>query len=592
MASILRVDLLEEEASAAQRFFAVLARLLDRLKGEDGPNLEGALQDMGELTGAYSAVLFLLEDDAHGHRICVDHGAWWDGHCPVHAHNLFAHTAFPLSDYPYLTDMVFNDKLLTCVTSDLPSREYGLFSALGAGGLAILPLFADGDALGFIALFYRDGHRQWALKELAALRGLAALLSHALAARKGRQAQREAAERMKLLAQGGYDWVIGFDSTGRVSHFWRNPKVPAIQECRQGTGAALGEVLPHDMAQTLLRAGPRVLADSEPVQIELSHGGSPPRHFTARLLSLPCSRRQCRDVLALIREVSRERSLQVQSEVMLAGLDLLREGVLKLNQAGGLAGANRAALAFLGHECSPLAEVLDRPLLDFVHPLDVPMVQDALADLLGGRHGLHTLRFRLIRGGEESGWVEGRFCAKGGPTSVPMGVVAVLSDVSGLYESSGPTLPLYDPLTRLPGQALFRSHLDQAMARARRGGGGLSVAAIRCQQVAELVAHVGQRSAGRLLQHVTERIGRVLRASDFLARWEADRLLLLLPDCRQGWLAVAGRLEQACASAVEIDGIIVHPRLVLRAAIYPEQATSEEELLRLVLDEREAVQVD
>jgi GGDEF domain-containing protein len=557
----------------------VLGEILESLRSGE-PQWETLLRSFGEWSEAYCALLFLLEVDPAGRVVCRDQASWWDRHCPAHAQDLFARTAFVLDDYGFLAKTVNEGAIFTGLAHDLPAREYGLFSALGAGGMTLLPLAGASDTPGFIVLFMRIGVRAWIPEDLAIARAVAALLAESVALSRARADKRVAEQRMLALAQGGYDWVLSFDSGGSISYAWVNPKAGRLFQRDIATGAHLGEALPREAAQALLRVGPRVLAASEPEAIEFAMpGNNGIRHFAARVFSLPCERRGCREIFALARETTSEKNCGLRGELMHAGMDLLSEAMLLLDPEFRVVAANPVAGEIAdAADGGPVGKAFE----ELVHPVDVSLVRD-VTEGLRHRDESRVLRFRMQRreGGER--WVEGRFKARRTSGGYLTGVALVLADLSHVYRAAPEQPSLYDPVTRLPGVQLFTSALRQVVAQARRKNRRLGLGAIRCAQIREYASHLGRRAADCALAHFAEKLRTALRASDMMCRWEADVFLVLLPELDEDGQAVVCRLQQVVAAGVDIDGVVLHPVFECRLARFPDEATDDAGLIRSVL---------
>jgi PAS domain S-box-containing protein len=566
---------LTDSVNGPRHGIKVLGEILESLRAGN-PQWEAVLCSLGRWSEAYCALMFLLETDAGGRMVCRDHASWWDNQRPSHAHDLFARTAFILDDYPFLARTVHEGVIFTGLAQDLPAREYGLFSALGAGGMTLLPLAGMGETHGFVVFFTHTGMRAWMPEDLAVARGVAGLLAEFLALTRARDDKRLAESRMLALAQGGYDWVIAFDSMGSISYVWLNPRAGRLMQREVATGVHLNEALPREAAQALLRVGPRALAASEPETIEFAvPGSSLMRYFAARIFSLPSEKKGCREIFALIREITAERQCGLRGEVMHAGMDLLSEAVFLLDPEFRVVAANAVACQVCDVAA---ANPVGRRFDGLVHPGDVSLVNETMESLLH-RDETRTMRFRMPRqnGGER--WVEGKFKAKRAAGGYLAGVALVLADLSHAYRA--PEQPgLYDPVTRLPGTPLFKNAILQAMALTQRNKQCLGLGAIRCRQLREYASRLGRRASDQALAYFGAKLLGALRASDMLCRWEADIFLLLLPEFGSDGEAVLARLQQVLAAGVDIDGVVLHPAFEWRVVRYPDEAQDYESLIR------------
>ena len=91
-----------------------------------------------------------------------------------------------------------------------------------------------------------------------------------------------------------------------------------------------------------------------------------------------------------------------------------------------------------------------------------------------------------------------------------------------------------DPLTGLATRAALEHQLDAAFARARRRGVAVALIHIDLEGFRLVNRSLGYDAANELLRCVAERLVRVARTSDVVARHSADEFLVLLPDLDVG----------------------------------------------------------
>ena len=106
-------------------------------------------------------------------------------------------------------------------------------------------------------------------------------------------------------------------------------------------------------------------------------------------------------------------------------------------------------------------------------------------------------------------------------------------------------LAYYDGVTRLPNRQLFREHLSRALAYAKRHKRLLAVLFLDLDHFKHINDTFGHHVGDLLLQRVADRLKKILRKSDIIARHEADdsisyvsrfggdEFVLLLTDLKQ-----------------------------------------------------------
>ena len=151
-----------------------------------------------------------------------------------------------------------------------------------------------------------------------------------------------------------------------------------------------------------------------------------------------------------------------------------------------------------------------------------------------------------------------------------------------------------DPLTGLSTRAALEYQLEAAFARARRRGCAVALIHIDLEGFRLVNRSLGYDAANELLRCVAERLIRVARTSDVVARHSADEFLILLPDLDvgdpqttegTGRLAaaaetVAQRLHASLARPFTIHGTELFVRARAGISIFPFDAAEPHLLLQ------------
>lgn len=90
-----------------------------------------------------------------------------------------------------------------------------------------------------------------------------------------------------------------------------------------------------------------------------------------------------------------------------------------------------------------------------------------------------------------------------------------------------------DELTHLPNSALFRSLLNQAVARARRTKENMAVLFLDLDHFKNLRRDAGASVAQNMIRQVAERLRRNVREGDTVARWGDDRFIWLVSNMKR-----------------------------------------------------------
>jgi diguanylate cyclase (GGDEF)-like protein len=143
-------------------------------------------------------------------------------------------------------------------------------------------------------------------------------------------------------------------------------------------------------------------------------------------------------------------------------------------------------------------------------------------------------------------------------------------------------IALHDSLTGLPNRALFRELTRAAVAAAARDGGRLALLFIDVDRFKSVNDTLGHAAGDTLLTTLAQRLRAALRASDAVCRHSGDEFIVLLHD-GSAWdevAATADRLLKEMEQPVHFDGHAFAVTASIGVAIYPDDATDPETLVR------------
>jgi len=209
--------------------------------------------------------------------------------------------------------------------------------------------------------------------------------------------------------------------------------------------------------------------------------------------------------------------------------DAQNEAVIAFDALGIVSFANPAARQMLRY---PLDEQLEgRPvaavchLFDRAQPINLTVLlhnavsvedSDAVLETTRGQRVEVAYSFAPLTAGD-----------------VQDGAVLVLRDVTerrALQEALSHRA-LHDELTGLPNRRLFTDRLDHALDRSLSNGASHAVLFIDCDRFKLVNDTFGHLIGDQLLVQLSERLLRVARASDTVARLSGDEFILLVEDC-------------------------------------------------------------
>jgi diguanylate cyclase (GGDEF)-like protein len=143
-------------------------------------------------------------------------------------------------------------------------------------------------------------------------------------------------------------------------------------------------------------------------------------------------------------------------------------------------------------------------------------------------------------------------------------------------------IALHDPLTGLPNRRLFSELTQAAVAAAQRDAGRLALLFIDIDRFKTVNDSLGHAAGDLLLVTLATRLRGALRASDVVCRHSGDEFTVLLHDAAQ-WdevAATADRLLKEVESPVSLHGRDMTVSASIGIALYPDDASDQEELVR------------
>ena len=140
---------------------------------------------------------------------------------------------------------------------------------------------------------------------------------------------------------------------------------------------------------------------------------------------------------------------------------------------------------------------------------------------------------------------------------------------------------LHDALTGLPNRLLIEDRARQALLRAARGGGGMSVLFIDLDRFKNVNDSLGHDVGDDLIRQVAERLRGSLRGSDTLARLGGDEFVVLVTDTNgSSAQLVASKVLEALRAPFKLDGRDVFISCSIGIASAPHDGDDYPTLLR------------
>jgi diguanylate cyclase (GGDEF)-like protein/PAS domain S-box-containing protein len=167
--------------------------------------------------------------------------------------------------------------------------------------------------------------------------------------------------------------------------------------------------------------------------------------------------------------------------------------------------------------------------------------------------------------------------------------VAVGRDITGRKKSEHHIhrLAFYDVLTGLPNRRLLTERIDVLLAGALGGAGFGAVMFIDLDHFKNINDARGHATGDALLRHAAERLSKLMRNGDTVARIGGDEFVVLLAQlghdsfaATEAALTVAEKIRQALSETFEIEGQSYSSSASIGVSLLPKSGQTAHDLLR------------
>ena len=242
----------------------------------------------------------------------------------------------------------------------------------------------------------------------------------------------------------------------------------------------------------------------------------------------------------------------------------------------------------------PESELVSKPFGEFVHSQDREEFQEQQGRILLGKRAGPAQSFRVISKDGTFKWVEAKGVLinwEGRPATLYF-----LADITDRKKAEEEMryLAFYDCLTGLPNRLMFNEHMNQALAYAKRNGTLLATLFLDLDHFKRVNDSHGHHLGDLLLQAVGERLIRIIRKSDIVARnvedicntnvarFGGDEFVLLLTNIQQAHDAakVARRILYTISDAFALDDNELMVTTSIGISLYPSDGEDSETLIK------------
>src|SRR3954447_23605278 len=284
-------------------------------------------------------------------------------------------------------------------------------------------------------------------------------------------------------------------------------------------------------------------------------------------------------VQALVDLYKKDAALRESEERFRAAFEHAPIGIAILDRFGNWLDTNNALAELLGR---PREELLEAPPFGLRH-LAPPEQEDALAELLNGARRAFAVERRLLCSSGATLWAGISVSLVRYRDGEPLHLICQVEDVSERKAAEKSMskriayLAYHDELTGLPNRAMFREHLDLALARADRHGTAIAVLNLDLNRFKLVNDSLGHAAGDQLLREAGARLAGAVRASDLVARVGGDEFIVLLADLELGRERdvaelVADAIHDSLARPFTISGAEFYLGASVGIALYPTES--------------------
>lgn len=239
-----------------------------------------------------------------------------------------------------------------------------------------------------------------------------------------------------------------------------------------------------------------------------------------------------------------------------------------------------SATAVLGVQSD---ELLGQTFGQAVHPEDVAVVRDLLADVIDGATAGDAVEFRFQHKNGAWRWLEA-LATNGLADPSIEGIVLNLRDVTDRRAAQERVthLAYHDNLTGLPNRSLLQDRINQAISRARRKGSRLAVAFIDLDNFKNVNDTMGHDAGDLLLKQAAHRLQASVRAQDTIARQGGDEFIVLVEELAdtKDIVIVANKIMSQFKEPIRLPAGEAHVSASIGIAVYPDDGDDAAKLLR------------
>ncbi|HOV91331.1 MAG TPA: diguanylate cyclase [Syntrophorhabdaceae bacterium] len=259
------------------------------------------------------------------------------------------------------------------------------------------------------------------------------------------------------------------------------------------------------------------------------------------------------------------------------------EGIFQTTTEGCFLSANPALASMLGFS-SP--EEMIETCKDISHEIYAnPHDRKEFLERLNKYDTLQAFETRLYRKDKSIIWVSLNSRSVRDESGKVMYYEGTIEDITERKEAEEiiKRLAYYDALTGLPNRPLFNDRLSLAMSNADRNKKKVAVMLLDLDRFKQINDTLGHNAGDELLKSVSNRLLKILRKSDTVARMGGDEFLIIVPGISflEYVESVARKIVNSFRESFIVNGNVINVTTSIGIAIYPDDGRDVETLIKL-----------
>lgn len=392
--------------------------------------------------------------------------------------------------------------------------------------------------------------------------------------------------RMEELFEGSPEAIALADPKGRVlrinQHFTKLFGYTSAEACgRPVDELIVPPELPEEAAELT-----RLVAGGTPLSLETVRQTKNGVPVQVSILATPIRIDEDQiGIYAIYRDISErkriETALRESEERYRTIIETIEDGYYETDLHGRISFANDSLLRILA---CPREELIGTSFRAFADRESAQRLWLACRKVFDTGAPCMGLEWVITRKGGEIRSLEVSISLIRDARETPTGFRGILRDITERIRSEETIrkLAYHDALTGLPNRFLFHDRLSMAMARAARSGTSVAVIMLDLDKFKEVNDSLGHTVGDLLLKAVSERLVRIMRRGDTVARMGGDEFMIIATDIKNidGAGVVGKKIVEAVRNPFDCDGRRLSITTSLGIALFSEHGTNPETLVQ------------